>query len=101
MTPIKPHAYAELPQEFYNLQNWEGFKNPLLVIENTQLKQELGFNNIEKQKLLELKLFVFENKALISLNKFDLMILEFYFKIRFFKIYFKGMNSFFKFLFIR
>ena len=54
MIPIKPHAYAELPQEFYNLQNWEGFKNPLLVIENTQLKQELGFNNIEKQKLLDI-----------------------------------------------
>lgn len=56
---------------------------------------------IGKQRLLELKLFVFENKALISLNKLDLMVLEFYFKIRFFKIYFKGMNSFFKFLFIR
>ena len=54
MTPIKPHAYAELPQEFYNLQNWESFKNPLLVIENTQLKQELGFDNIEKQKLLDI-----------------------------------------------
>jgi len=54
MIPIKPHAYAELPQEFYNLQNWEGFKNPLLVTENTQLKQELGFNNIEKQKLLDI-----------------------------------------------
>ena len=54
MIPIKPHAYAELPQEFYNLQNWEGFKNPLLVIENTQLKQELGFNNIEKEKLLDI-----------------------------------------------
>ena len=54
MIPIKPHAYAELPQEFYNLQKWEGFKNPLLVIENTQLKQELGFNNIEKEKLLDI-----------------------------------------------
>jgi uncharacterized protein YdiU (UPF0061 family) len=54
MIPIKPHAYAELPHEFYNLQKWEGFKNPLLVIENTQLKQELGFNNIEKQKLLNI-----------------------------------------------
>ena len=54
MIPIKPHAYAELPQEFYNLQKWEGFKNPLLIIENTQLKQELGFNNIEKEKLLDI-----------------------------------------------
>ena len=42
MIPIKPHAYAELPQDFYNLQNWQGFNNPLLVIENAQLKQELG-----------------------------------------------------------
>jgi uncharacterized protein YdiU (UPF0061 family) len=54
MTPIKPHAYAELPQEFYNLQNWQGFENPLLVIENAQLKQELGFDNIEQQKLLDI-----------------------------------------------
>ena len=54
MTPIKPHAYAELPQEFYNLQNWKGFDNPLLVIENAQLIQELGFNNIEQQKLLDI-----------------------------------------------
>ena len=54
MTPIKPHAYAELPQEFYNLQNWQGFDNPLLVIENAQLKQELGFDNIEQQKLLDI-----------------------------------------------
>ena len=54
MTPIKSHAYAELPQEFYNLQNWQGFDNPLLVIENAQLKQELGFDNIEQQKLLDI-----------------------------------------------
>ena len=38
MIPIKPHAYAELPQDFYNLQNWQGFDNPLLVIENAELK---------------------------------------------------------------
>ena len=54
MIPIKSHAYAELPQEFYNLQNWQGFDNPLLVIENAQLKQELGFDNIEQQKLLDI-----------------------------------------------
>jgi uncharacterized protein YdiU (UPF0061 family) len=54
MTSIKSHAYAELPQEFYNLQNWQGFDNPLLVIENAQLKQELGFDNIEQQKLLDI-----------------------------------------------
>lgn len=54
MISIKPHAYAELPQEFYTLQNWQGFDNPLLVIENSQLKQELGLENIEKQKLLDI-----------------------------------------------
>ena len=54
MIPIKPHAYAELPQDFYNLQNWQGFNNPLLVIENAKLKQELGLENIEKQKLLDI-----------------------------------------------
>ena len=54
MISIKPHAYAELPQEFYTLQNWQGFDNPLLVIENSQLKKELGLENIEKQKLLDI-----------------------------------------------
>ena len=54
MISIKPHAYAELPQEFYTLQNWQGFDNPLLVIENSQLKKELGLENIEKQELLDI-----------------------------------------------
>ena len=54
MIPIKPHAYAGLPQDFYNLQNWQGFDNPLIVIENAELKKELGLENIEKQKLLDI-----------------------------------------------
>ena len=54
MFSIKPHAYAELPQEFYTLQNWQGFDNPLLVIENSQLKKELGLENIKKQELLDI-----------------------------------------------
>ena len=54
MIPVKPHAYAELAQDFYNLQNWQGFNNPLLVIENAELKKELGLENIEKQKLLDI-----------------------------------------------
>jgi len=54
MIPIKPHAYAALAQDFYNLQNWQGFNNPLLVIENAELKKELGLENIEKQKLLDI-----------------------------------------------
>ena len=54
MIPIQPHAYAELPQDFYNLQNWQGFDNPLLVIENAELKKDLGLENIDKQKLLDI-----------------------------------------------
>ena len=54
MIPIKPHAYAALAQDFYNLQNWQGFNNPLLVIENAELKKELGLENIKKQKLLDI-----------------------------------------------
>ena len=54
MISIKPHAYAELPQEFYTLQNWQGFDNPLLVIENSQLKKELCLENIKKQELLDI-----------------------------------------------
>ena len=83
-----------------NIRNKKYLKGTFFECLNNQL---VFYNKgyIDKQKLLELKLFVFENKALISLNKLDLMILDFYFKIRFFKIYFKGMNSCFKFLFIR
>jgi len=54
MIPIQPHAYAELPQDFYNLQNWQGFDNPLLVIENAELKKDLDLENIDKQKLLDI-----------------------------------------------
>jgi uncharacterized protein YdiU (UPF0061 family) len=54
MVPIKSHAYAELPQDFYNLQNWQGFDNPLLVIENAELKKDLGLENIDTQKLLDI-----------------------------------------------
>ena len=54
MIPIKPHAYAELPRDFYNLQNWQGFDNPLLVIENAELKKDLDLENIDKQKLLDI-----------------------------------------------
>ena len=54
MIPVKPHAYAALPKEFYNLQNWQGFDNPRIVIENAQLKKEIGIDNIDGQKLLDL-----------------------------------------------
>ena len=54
MIPIKPHAYAELPNEFHTRQKWQGFENPLLVTQNIQLKKELGFQDVETQKLLEI-----------------------------------------------
>ena len=46
MIPIKPHAYAELPDEFHTCQMWQGFKNPLLVTQNVELKKELGFQSL-------------------------------------------------------
>ena len=52
MVPIKPHAYAELPDEFHTYQMWQGFKNPLLVTQNVELKKELGFQDVETQKRL-------------------------------------------------
>ena len=54
MTPFKPHAFAELPAIFHNRQTWDGFNNPSLVIENAQLKKELGLKNIDSQALLDI-----------------------------------------------
>ena len=54
MTPFKPHAFAELPALFHNRQTWDGFNNPSLVIENAQLKKELGLKNIDSQALLDI-----------------------------------------------
>ena len=54
MTPIKLHAFSELPAVFHHRQTWDGFNNPSLVIENTQHKKELGFKNVNAKKLLDI-----------------------------------------------
>ena len=54
MIPIKSHAFAELPQEFYTLQNWQGFENPFPVIENEQLKRELNLKKMDGKELLDI-----------------------------------------------
>mgnify|MGYP003321822742 FL=1 len=69
MIPIKPHAYAELPDEFHTCQMWQGFKNPLLVTQNVELKKELGFQDVETQKLLEIFNGSFKIKSLKPLSK--------------------------------
>ena len=54
MLSLLPHAFAELSDDFHTLQNWEGFDNPFVVIENTELKNELGINNLGDQQLLNI-----------------------------------------------
>ena len=54
MLPLLPHAFAELSADFHTLQNWEGFDNPFVVTENSDLKNELGINNLGDQQLLNI-----------------------------------------------
>ena len=54
MLSLLPHAFAELSDDFHTRQNWEGFDNPFIVIENTELKNELGINNLSDQQLLNI-----------------------------------------------
>ncbi|MDB4072801.1 YdiU family protein [Gammaproteobacteria bacterium] len=54
MLPLLPHAFAELSADFHTLQNWEGFDNPFVVTENSDLKNELGINNLSDQQLLNI-----------------------------------------------
>ena len=54
MLPLLPHAFAELSADFYTLQNWESFDNPFVVTENSDLKNELGINNLGDQQLLNI-----------------------------------------------
>ena len=54
MFPLLTHAFAELPQEFYTLQNWQGFENPFPVIENEQLKRELNLKKMDGKELLDI-----------------------------------------------
>jgi len=34
MPSFQAHPFFELPKEFYTLQDWQGFDNPKIVIEN-------------------------------------------------------------------
>ncbi|MDC0905273.1 YdiU family protein [Gammaproteobacteria bacterium] len=54
MLPLLPHAFAELSADFHTRQNWEGFDHPFVVIENTELKNELGINNLGDKQLLNI-----------------------------------------------
>jgi len=54
MLSLLPHAFAELSDDFHTRQNWEGFDNPFVVIENTELKNELGINNLGDHQLLNI-----------------------------------------------
>ena len=54
MLPLLPHAFAELSADFHTRQNWEGFDHPFVVIENTDLKNELGINNLGDKQLLNI-----------------------------------------------
>ena len=54
MLPLLPHAFAGLSEDFHTRQNWEGFDHPFVVIENTDLKNELGINNLGDQQLLNI-----------------------------------------------
>ncbi|MDC1488111.1 YdiU family protein [Gammaproteobacteria bacterium] len=54
MLPLLPHAFAELSEDFYTLQNWESFDNPFVVTENLDLKNELGINKLGDQQLLNI-----------------------------------------------
>ncbi|MBT5216198.1 MAG: hypothetical protein HOM10_01085, partial [Gammaproteobacteria bacterium] len=54
MLPLLPHAFAGLSEDFHTRQNWEGFDHPFVVIENTDLKNELGINNFGGQELLNI-----------------------------------------------
>ena len=81
MSLIKPHAYAELPEVFYNLQNWEGFKNPSLVIENAQLKKERGYggNTSSPPPLLRKYCSIFVLLLFLLYYCFITIALRFYF----------------------
>ena len=54
MLPLLPHAFANLSEDFHTRQNWEGFDNPFVVIENSDLKNELGINSLGDQQLLNI-----------------------------------------------
>ncbi len=54
MLPLLPHAFAELPEAFYNRQAWESFEHPFVAFENLSLKQELGIQEADGQELMKI-----------------------------------------------
>ena len=45
MPPFLTHNFSELPEEFFTLQDWQGFDNPKIVIENHAMKKALGMED--------------------------------------------------------
>ena len=54
MPPFLTHNFSELPEEFFTLQDWQGFDNPKIVIENHAMKKALGMEDTEHRELLEI-----------------------------------------------
>ena len=54
MPSFLTHNFSELPEEFYTLQDWQGFNNPKIVIENHAMKKALGMEKTDHQELLEI-----------------------------------------------
>ena len=54
MPSFQAHPFFELPKEFYTLQDWQGFDNPKIVIENHLMKNALGIQGADNQELLEI-----------------------------------------------
>ena len=54
MPSFLTHNFSELPEEFYTLQDWQGFNNPKIVIENHVMKKALGMEDTDHQELLKI-----------------------------------------------
>ena len=54
MPSFLTHNFSELPEEFYTLQDWQGFDNPKIVIENHAMKKALGMEDTKHRELLEI-----------------------------------------------
>ena len=54
MPSFLTHNFSELPEEFYTFQDWQGFDNPKIVIENHAMKKILGMEDIDHQELLKI-----------------------------------------------
>ena len=54
MPSFLTHNFSELPEEFYTFQDWQGFDNPKIVIENHAMKKTLGMEDTDHQELLKI-----------------------------------------------